>query len=82
MNPLLIDVDEILKEILNERRWINDYNARIGDIEKNINDGLNRWSRIMIILSSSELFVDVDRISNEIINLKAFLRDLFPKVVF
>jgi hypothetical protein len=36
----------------------------------------------MIILSSSELFIDVDRISKEIINLSAFLGDLFPKVVY
>jgi hypothetical protein len=82
MNPLFIDVDEILNEIFHERRWINDYNARIGDIEKSINEKLDRWSRIMIILSSSELFIDVDRISKEIINLSAFLGDLFPKVVY
>ena len=80
MNSLLINVEDILSEIASEFHWKNAVNLKINEVEKSINNGIARWTRLMIILSSSELFADVDRISNEIINLKAYLKDLFPKV--
>jgi hypothetical protein len=79
MNQLVIDVEEILSEIYNERHW-KDTDAKKSEIESSINEGLNRWVRYMIILSNSEQFKDVEKISSEIIDLKGYLNDLFPKV--
>ena len=83
MNPLLIDVDEIINEILYERRWKYDMKiekVNLAEIEKSLHQGISRWTRLMVILSSSELFTDVERIADAIISLKAYLNDLFSKV--
>ncbi len=79
MQQIIIDIESILFEIYNER-YLKDLPT--SDIEINLNESLSRWSKLMIILSNSERYDDVDKISNEIIELKKYLEDVFPKVYF
>lgn len=83
MDSIFLNIDEIFSEIKLSYHWKDKY---IIDNKQHfdsfIRDALDRWSRLMIALSSSKNFDIVDDISSELKKLRIHLKDIFPKVNF